>query len=150
MQILKIQFQANFTKRVSIFCHIWEGGRDTVFWHDLSGIGNKFSETCSGNLGTIERSGYNNTSINALDLCISCINKPFPDSKGSWGQHRAQLGPTGPSWGPCWPHELCYLGLFTQKDNGHLEDIRWWVKRNCWTNRLSPAQQIMSSFVSMP
>ena len=20
-------------------------------------------------------------------------------------------GPTGPSWAPCWPHELCYLGL---------------------------------------
>ena len=20
-------------------------------------------------------------------------------------------GPTGPSWVPCWPHELCYLGM---------------------------------------
>ena len=20
-------------------------------------------------------------------------------------------GPTGPRWAPCWPHELCYLGL---------------------------------------
>ena len=35
-----------------------------------------------------------------------------PDSKVSWGQHGAHLGPTGPSWAPCWPHELCYLGPF--------------------------------------
>ena len=26
------------------------------------------------------------------------------------GQHGAHLGPTGPRWAPCWPHELCYLG----------------------------------------
>ena len=30
--------------------------------------------------------------------------------QGSWGQHGAHLGPTGPRWAPCWPHELCYLG----------------------------------------
>ena len=24
----------------------------------------------------------------------------------------AHLEPTGPSWVPCWPHELCYLGYF--------------------------------------
>ena len=29
------------------------------------------------------------------------------------GQHGAHLGPTGPRWAPCWPHELCYLGLWT-------------------------------------
>ena len=29
---------------------------------------------------------------------------------GSWGQNGAHLGPTGPRWAPCWPHELCYLG----------------------------------------
>ena len=28
----------------------------------------------------------------------------------SWGQHGAYLGPTGPRWAPCWPHEPCYLG----------------------------------------
>ena len=22
----------------------------------------------------------------------------------------AKMGPTGPRWAPCWPHELCYLG----------------------------------------
>ena len=30
--------------------------------------------------------------------------------QGSWGQHGAHLGPTGPRWAPCWPHEPCYLG----------------------------------------
>ena len=30
----------------------------------------------------------------------------IPDSK----VHGAHLGPTGPRWAPCWPHELCYLG----------------------------------------
>ena len=29
----------------------------------------------------------------------------------SWGQHGAHLGPVGPRWAPCWPHEPCYQGL---------------------------------------
>ena len=37
----------------------------------------------------------------------------WPWERGSWGQHRADLGPTGPRWAPCWPHELCYLGPFS-------------------------------------
>ena len=28
----------------------------------------------------------------------------YPDSS-SWGQHGADLGPVGPRWAPCWPHE---------------------------------------------
>ena len=30
--------------------------------------------------------------------------------ESSWGQHGAHLGPIGPRWAPCWPHEVCYLG----------------------------------------
>ena len=26
------------------------------------------------------------------------------------GQHGAHLGPVGPRWAPCWPHEPCYQG----------------------------------------
>ena len=26
------------------------------------------------------------------------------------GQHGVHLGPVGPRWAPCWPHELCYQG----------------------------------------
>ena len=30
----------------------------------------------------------------------------------SMGRHHgAHLGPTGPRWAPCWPNELCYLGI---------------------------------------
>ena len=36
--------------------------------------------------------------------------KKHPWWQGSWGQRGAHLGPTGPRWTPCWPHELCYLG----------------------------------------
>ena len=28
----------------------------------------------------------------------------------TWGQQGAHLGPAGPRWAPCWPHEPCYLG----------------------------------------
>ena len=33
----------------------------------------------------------------------------------SCGQHGAHLGPVGPRWAPCWPHEPCYLGIFISK-----------------------------------
>ena len=39
-------------------------------------------------------------------LLTLCEGNPLPDSK----VHGAHLGPTGPRWAPCWPHELCYLG----------------------------------------
>ena len=29
----------------------------------------------------------------------------------TWGP----LGPTGPRWAPCWPHEPCYLGVHVNK-----------------------------------
>ena len=34
-----------------------------------------------------------------------------PWSQGWWGILGSHLGPTGPRWAPCWPHELCYLGM---------------------------------------
>ena len=30
--------------------------------------------------------------------------------QSSWGQHGVHLGPVGPRWAPCWPHEPCYQG----------------------------------------
>ena len=35
-----------------------------------------------------------------------------PRLQSSWGQHGAHLGPVGPRWAPCWPHEPCYQGYF--------------------------------------
>ena len=37
-----------------------------------------------------------------------------PWYQGSWGQHGAHLGPTGPKWDPCWSRELCYLWCITE------------------------------------
>ena len=36
-----------------------------------------------------------------------------PRSQNSWGQHGAHLGPVGPRWAPCWPHEPCYQGCYS-------------------------------------
>ena len=33
-----------------------------------------------------------------------------PRLHSSWDQHGAHLGPVGPRWAPCWPHEPCYQG----------------------------------------
>ena len=44
-------------------------------------------------------------------LLIRAFISNIPWEQGSWGQHGAHLGPTGPRWAPSWPHELfCYLG----------------------------------------
>ena len=72
----------------------------------------------------------------------------IPDSK----VHGAHLGPTGPSWAPCWPHELCYLGRLLTKDNRELpwcQCCRHWYHR-----RLSlwqpPMQQEETKLASYP
>ena len=43
------------------------------------------------------------------------------------GQHGAHLGPTGPRWASCWPHEICCLGLFVVYGAcfNHLLPV-WW------------------------
>ena len=46
------------------------------------------------------------------DFTMYLLQVPtLPWWQGSGGQHGAHLGPTGPRWAPCWPHELCYLGI---------------------------------------
>ena len=34
--------------------------------------------------------------------------KQGPREQSSWGQRGAHLGPVGPMWAPCWPHEPRY------------------------------------------
>ena len=54
------------------------------------------------------------------DVCNTVLYC-MPWYQGSWGQHGAHLGPTGPKWAPCWPHELCYLGgVITASDCSNL------------------------------
>ena len=55
----------------------------------------------------------------AIEILQSNIN--IPDSK----VHRAHLGPVGPRWAPCWPHEPCYQGLyFSLASSNTLEVLR--------------------------
>ena len=57
------------------------------------------------------------------------ISETLPWLQGSWGQQGANLGPVGPRWAPCRPHEPCYLGsYFIQWD--------WESLRSC--TRVSP------------
>ena len=42
----------------------------------------------------------------------------------SWGQHGAHLGPVGPRWAPCWPHEPCYQGCCLNIPSHCLN--QWW------------------------
>ena len=52
-----------------------------------------------------------NGAVSPMHVCDN--GAVYPMKYGhSWGQHGAQLGPTGPRWAPCWPRELCYLGCF--------------------------------------
>ena len=43
--------------------------------------------------------------VSKLHCSSTAATWTIPDSK----VHGANMGPTGPRWAPCWPHELCYL-----------------------------------------
>ena len=40
-----------------------------------------------------------------------------PRWQSSWDQHGAHLGPVGPRWAPCGPHEPCYEGYDCPSDS---------------------------------
>ena len=44
----------------------------------------------------------------------------LPRYQSSWGQHWAHLGPVGPRWAPCRPHESCYQGYLMQWLQQHI------------------------------
>ena len=64
-------------------------------------------------------------------------NRNTLDSKVHGGQHRAHLGPTGPRWAPCWPHEFCYLGMMPTEDFSRWElyfcssEYKRYMDNNC-------------------
>ena len=48
---------------------------------------------------------------NMLQVVIhNLCKRTYADGKVPWGQHGAHLGPVGPKWAPCWPHNPCYQG----------------------------------------
>ena len=55
---------------------------------------------------------YDGIVLSQLWFCHMQTRRNFT-GRGWWGQHGAQLGPTGPKWAPCWLHEPWNLGVFT-------------------------------------
>ena len=52
---------------------------------------------------------------------IGRTNEWLPRYQSSWGQYGAHLGPVGPWWAPCWPHEPCYRGIESEStDQQHV------------------------------
>ena len=47
-----------------------------------------------------------------FDLMVTYWASGIPWKQGLWGQHGVHLGPTGPRWAPCCPHESCYRGIW--------------------------------------
>ena len=47
-------------------------------------------------------------------IAIGSVTTLIARFKGQYGAH---LGPTGPRWAPCWPHELCYMGKSINLDS---------------------------------
>ena len=54
---------------------------------------------------------------NKRKLCVDSNPQLTPREQSSCGQHGAHLGPVGPRWAPCWPHEPCYQGHHFQYSN---------------------------------
>ena len=50
------------------------------------------------------------------------LSQSLPDSK----VHGANMGPVGPRWAPCWPHEPCYQACILSKAQQYLS----WTLRN--------------------
>ena len=44
----------------------------------------------------------------------------------------ARLGPTGPRWAPCWPHDPCYLGTENTSKFYSNGLLCWESSNNCW------------------
>ena len=45
------------------------------------------------------------------------------------GQHGAHLGPVGPRWALCWPHEPCYQGRLAKEFTGHYKLLYYYLIR---------------------
>ena len=55
------------------------------------------------------------------------------------GQHGAHLGPVGPRWAPCWPHEPCYQGNRIIQFAGHVITYPWNCVHISWGGGSPPS-----------
>ena len=65
------------------------------------------------------------------------------------GTTRGQLGPTGPRWAPCWPHELCYLGLYHLLRRKHVRNIHMWLATWIWCGIMRTEECVLSRCLRM-
>ena len=86
------------------------------------------------------RSSYQKcyVSVTAPDTGWPAAEVKFPRYQGSWGQHVAHLGTTGPIWASFWPHEPCYPGPLVP-----LKHRRPSLRNLNPTNMLSPTHQTL-------
>ena len=63
-------------------------------------------------------------------ICKHLVQSDYPDSK----VYGANMGPTGPSWAPCWPHKPCYQGIVKTVTNSKMI-FQWKTlnKMSLWT-----------------
>ena len=99
----------------SLSRYIWYNGIPVQYWPPFFVKASGASDMCvhfklNGFINCAERRKY------------TCRRRPmttagkignyvaYPWLQGSWGQHGAHLGPTGPRWAPCGSREPCYMG----------------------------------------
>ena len=46
-----------------------------------------------------------------LPRALNIMEESLPNYNPNTKVHGAHLGPVGPRWAPCWPHEPCYQGI---------------------------------------
>ena len=84
----------------------------------------------------------------------------FSDSKVQGSKHGAHLGPIGPRWAPCWPHETCYLGyslwacgtIYTPRNHATIGSV--WLNQREYVNETSNSgiffHMLWFDFTNMP
>ena len=79
-------------------------------------------------------------SVSIIFLTYEMMIDDIHDSKIHGTNMGPHLGPTGPRWAPCWPHELCYLGWYHPSYND--KNIAWDVHLR--QRKYSPGQKYIN------
>ena len=97
------------------------------------------------------------TFINACLLGNSFSDTVHPRWRSSWVQHWTHLGPVGPRWVPCWPHESCYHGWPLSGWPNHILTMSMYsvlptvagIKVACWYRSSSASRELRHRHVDV-
>ena len=82
-----------------------------VYTHDVAvSWGTLGCRSWPGTCCYIYQQAFSKVLIIRIYIVMISWFQDHPKQQSSWGQHGAHLGPVGPRWAPCWPHEPCYRG----------------------------------------